>query len=375
MSKKYVSNFEMLGENIEVKDGNLWRMLNVGEGSTLLTVGKKGAEFTTINEAIQRALYLGVSTNNPVCIFIYAGVYEEQIILNDVHGLSFVGCGVNKTLIKYNGNYPDCVVHVQGTVSFDNLTIAGSNPNTYVVHSDPLDTDVKVNLHFNNCVIQGGSSAIGHGGGSDSLLWVHNCFLSGKQNILYLHNSSYNKSGQRLYVTNNLFYSTSEEFCVLLDDAGYSNGGVASPMRVVFANNSYTGAGYGKIRFRKATNFESTWTSYLPINDSNIMCGAGCKNNGAMVGLNHYEGKIDLSQYITLPSSPDVNGDYTVSIFIPVDGNNYFATINDITLPGVGSVTSNFSVTNRTVYALTLSTKDSNYAGKSMSASITLTCL
>ena len=375
MNDKYVSVIELLGEKLQVKDARLWEMTNVAGGSNMLTVGKNGAEFTSISDAISRAKYLGVSNKNPVCIFIYAGVYNEQIILNDVHGLSFIGCGIDKTVIRFNGSYPDCVVHVQGDVSFYNLSINNTNGTTYAVHSDPVDSMVSGKLSFTNCRLYGGSSAVGYGSGQGVTLELKDCILEGGESIVYAHNSSYARTSQALIVDDCYFQHTTEQFCVLLDDAGYTNGGTVSPMRVVFSNNTFSESGYGRIRFRKTTAIESTWVSYLPVNDSNIKCGPGCSGNNGIPGLNFYVGKIDISQYITLPANPDASGNYVASIFIPVDGNNYFATINDITLPGVGSVTGNFSVLARTLYCLTITTSDSNYAGKSMSASITLTCL
>ena len=375
MNDNYVSVIELLGEKLQVKDARLWKMTNVASGSNMLTVGKNGAEFTSISDAISRAKYLGVSNENPVCIFIYGGVYNEQIILNDVHGLSFIGCGIGKTIIRFNGSYPDCVVHVQGDVSFYNLSINNTNGTSYAVHCDPVDSMVSGKLSFTNCRLYGGSSAVGYGSGQNVTLELKDCILEGGERIVYAHNSSYARTNQALIVDDCYFQHTTEQFCVLLDDAGYTNGGTVSPMRVIFSNNTFSESGYGRIRFRKTTAIESTWVSYLPINDSNIMCGPGCSGNNGIPGLNFYVGKIDISQYITLPANPDTSGNYVASIFIPVDGNNYFATINDITLPGVGSVTANFSVVNRTLYCLTISTSDSNYAGRSLAASITLTCL
>ena len=374
MSDKYVSNIELLGEKLNIKDARLWEILNVASSSNMLTVGKKGAEFTSINDAIKRALYLGVSNDNPVCIFIYAGVYNEQIILNDIHGLSFIGCGIDKTIIRFNGGYPDCVVHVQGDVSFYNLSVNNTNGTAYTVHCDPVDSMVSGKLSITNCRLYGGSSAVGYGSGQGVTLELNDCILEGNNSIVYAHNSSYARTNQMLIVNNCLFKHTSDTFCVILDDAGYTNGGTTSPMRVIFSNNTYTESGYGRIRFRKNTSDESTWISYIPTKDSTFMFVPGCGGNNGIPGLNFYVGKIDISQYITLPTNPDTNGNYVASISTPVDCNNYFVTINDITLPGVGSVTDNFSVLTRTLYSFTISTSSSNYAGRSLATSITLTC-
>ena len=153
----YVSKFNILGEEINVKDKqareDILKTL-ANDASRIVTVGTYGAKFTTINRAITHALlFLRASINNPVTILIYPGVYNEQIILNDIHGLSFVGLGIDETIIQYNGSYPNCVVHVEGDMSFKNLTIRNTNPSTYAVHSDVLNDNITGVISFENCAI------------------------------------------------------------------------------------------------------------------------------------------------------------------------------------------------------------------------------
>lgn len=109
--------------------------------AALLSVGQ-GKEFATINDAIKRAIEMGVSNANPVRIFIGAGYYNEQIVLDDVHGLTFEGEDRTNTTIEYAGGYPDCVIHVAGDITFSNLTMCQKG-STYTVHVDPVNTGVQ----------------------------------------------------------------------------------------------------------------------------------------------------------------------------------------------------------------------------------------
>lgn len=377
--RKQVSNIDLLGENLEIIDENLrnsiYAYTNLAGNSRLVTVGKGGAQFTTINEAIRYANKIGCSKYNPITIFVYGGVYAEQIVLNDVHGLNIIGTSPDNTIIQFNGTYPNCVIHVQGDVNFSNLTIQNLNSTAYAVHCDPVDSLVQGTVTFNNCIIEGGTSSIGYGSGQNTELRVTNCILSGNSSILYAHNSSYARTNQSLIVRDCVFKHTTEEFVVLLDDAGYTNNDTKSPMRVVFANNTSDVSNYPKVRFRKATGLPAGWFTYLPANDSNILFGTGNNGNSGINGLNFYLGKVDVSKYITLPANPDSSGYYRVSVDVPVDANNYNATINDVTLPGVGSVTANFNVESRANRCVNLVTSDSNYAGRSMALSLTLVTL
>lgn len=117
---KEISNIDLLGENLKIIDENLrysiYAYTNLAGNSRLVTVGKGGAQFTTINEAIAYANKIGYSKYNPITIFVYGGVYEEQIVLNDVHGLNIIGASPDNTIIQFNDAYPDCVIHVQGDV-------------------------------------------------------------------------------------------------------------------------------------------------------------------------------------------------------------------------------------------------------------------
>ena len=373
----YVSKFNILGEEINVKDKEAREDIKktlANDASRVVTVGAYGAKFTTINHAITHALlFLKASINNPVTILIYPGIYNEQIILSDVHGLSFVGFGIDETIIQYNGSYPNCVVRVEGDISFKNLTIRNTNPSTYAVHSDVLNNNITGVISFENCAIYGGTSAIGYGSGEGVELFVKNCILGGNENILYAHNSAYGGSNQRLTVLNNLFVRRGNENVVMLDDAGYTNGDRVSQMLCTFNGNVFNYQGYGKIVFRKNTS--QPGVSYLPINDSNIICGAGNANNSNIEGLNFGRGNYAISCYFTVPTEANTLGQYYVSIPVEVYAPNYNTIINSVTVQGQGDVKGDFTVAAREAHFVHLLTTNSALAGRTLALSMNLIVL
>lgn len=306
--------------------------------SNIVTVGKSstGAMFNTINAAIDFVKSKNVSVANPYTIFIFPGIYREQLILNDVHGITFTALSGWYTTIRYSGAYPDCVIHAQGDLHFENLVIYNENLDTYAVHIDPLDTTVTGVVRFKSCFIQGGV-CIGYGSGISTQLRVEGCYLlSRRAECIYAHNSAYaGRGGQVLTVTNNLFYHSPTGYAVILDDAGYTNGGVVSQMAVTFSGNYTNYAGYLKIRFRKNTNAESTWKSYLPNDDSNLRCGTGCGNNSGIPGLNVIENHFVQSMVGTAPA--DSSGKiYVTATFPPhLNGNNYNIAVTACNVDGV----------------------------------------
>lgn len=309
-------------------------------GGQILTVGKNGGVmFTTISTAVDYAINNGLSASKPFTILIEPGLYEEQLVLMDLHGLNFIGTGSvypnNSVLIRYNGAYPDCVVHAEGDITFRNIRIQNTNGSTYAVHIDPVNRTTSGIIEFRECRIQG-TSAVGYGSGINTQLRLINCQLVGGGDVLYAHNSAYaNRSGQFLFVIGCYFNHTTGK-AVLIDDAGYSNGGTASVMSVVFSGNYTDYSGYLNIRFRKATGIESTWKSYLPNDDANIRCGTGCANNSGIPGLNVIENHFVQSMVGTTMADSD-GKIYVTATFPPhLNGNNYNIAVTACNVDGVG---------------------------------------
>lgn len=335
-------NQTLLGEiNDKVDSLNSYMDKVYVRDSYILTVGhSNGVMFNTIKSAIDYAISKGMSLANRYTIIIEQGDYHEQLVYNDIHGLVLFGLGNvpnNNVQIYYAGQYPDCTVHMQGDVSFYNLTIRNTVTSTYAVHIDPVDSTVSGVVTFRNCRLQGGT-AVGYGSGINTQLRLYDCQLigSGSYPNLYAHNSAYpDRSGQYLIVNNCYFNHTSGK-AVVIDDAGYSNGNVSSHMTVVFSGNWTDYAGYLNIQFRKATGIESTWKSYLPNDDSNIRCGTGCANNSGIPGLNVIENHFVQSIVGTAPA--DSSGKiYVTATFPPhLNGNNYNIAVTACNVDGVG---------------------------------------
>lgn len=365
---------EHINNNFNTTLNNLLTKLPMTDGSMFVTVGKTGAMFQSINAALTYILSKSVSLNNPATVFIYPGVYNEQIVLDDVHGISFIGCGIGKTVIQSSGDYPYCTLHLQGDYSFYNMTIINNNPSTYAVHSDPVEKLTSGLVDFRNCHIKGGSNAIGYGAGNNTELRVFDCVLESSSSPIYAHNCAYSgRTGQKLTLLNNLFYDNSEHMALLLDDAGYTNGGQVSQMVCTIHGNVSNYAGFTQMQFRKATGIPSTFTSYLPINDNNIICSAKCSDNGNIPGMNFGQGKYDISTYLLMPPNKSYDGKYRASIPIDVYYANYNTTLNNVTIPGVGDITNNFSIDSQSnEHFIFLISEDDNVAGISVSVSISM---
>lgn len=371
------TSVDALTEQINTVDtilNSLLAKLPTTDGSMFVTVGKNGAMYQSVNAALAYILSKSVSLNKPATIFIYPGLYNEQIVLDDVHGISFIGCGIGKTVIQSSGAYPDCTVHAQGDYSFYNMSIINNNPSTYAVHSDPVDKLTSGLIEFRNCHIKGGSNAIGYGAGNNTELSVVDCVLEASSSPIYAHNCAYGgRTGQKLTLLNNLFYDNPEHMALLLDDAGYTNGGQVSQMICTIHGNVSNYAGFTQMQFRKATGSPSTFTSYLPINDSNIICSAKCSGNGNIPGMNFGEGKYDISMYLLMPPNKSYDGKYRASIPIDVYYANYNTMLNNVTIPGIGDVTSTFSIdTQSNEHFIFLVSENDNVAGRSVSVSISM---
>ena len=308
-------------------------------GSNVVTVGKtSGVMFSSINDAIVFVKSKNISLTNPYTIIVFPATYREQLVLNDMHGLCIMGLNRDSTKLIYSGGYPDCVIHVQGDVTFRNLTIQNENLSTYAIHCDPVDTTVRGTVQFDNCIIIG-YRCVGYGSGQYTSMRIENSFLSSLGDAcIYAHNSAYaDRIGQSLVVQNNMFTgSSANTYALILDDAGYSNGGVKSEMLVLISGNTHLLAGYMRTQFRKATGIESTWKSYLPNDDANIRCGTGCANNSGITGLNVIENHFVQSMVGTAPA--DSNGKiYVTATFPPnLNGNNYNIAVTACNVDGVG---------------------------------------
>ena len=176
------------------KDGS-WEQI-----SDIITVGKRGAEYQTISDAVgeveKRHPQIISSPENDLCsvILIWEGVYEEGITLGETSGLCFVGAG--NVEITSSDEYPTGAVNGYGCNIWENLTFSTSGKNAYAYHYEagPVAfTKEGSKTVFRNCSFQAVENAgCGIGmGRMNSTLEFYNCrFSSQSRKGLYIHNST-----------------------------------------------------------------------------------------------------------------------------------------------------------------------------------------
>ena len=314
----------------------------------LVVSGVENAPFTTINDAITKALTMNPTISNPVTILILPGIYQEKIVLNDVHGISFVGIDRDNTVIQENGVYPDCVVHVQGDIYFKNLTFKNLTGSTYIVHDDPSNTGVTGEVRFENCVFDGGSNGIGHGSGNSTTLKVIRCLFKNQSDYcMYAHNSPYAASNQNLFLIGNIFTS---QKCLQMDDAGNTYGQAnTSQFNLYFKDNLCQFYSLGSVLFRKNTNDAGQNLPY--IKSDNMLQGIGCNGNTNIPSMNCNFDNVDggIQQYNVYIYIPPAGADNYSHVTIPVNvyTSAYNVNVNSLTIPGVGTFNSDVGVENK----------------------------
>lgn len=343
--------------------------------SMILTVGKTGAQFTTINSAITAAKSINPTTSNPVTIFIYPGTYNENIVITDnTHGINFMGSDKYSTIISFNGSYPDCVIHVDGSISFNNLTLDNTNTSTYVIHYDIFGEKHGGTVEFYNCRILGGTRAIGCGLGQDSTVIMKNCYL---QKGVYVHNAPYAGTTNQLFeCVNCIFGPMGKDSSVSVDDAANSYG-LSTSASLLFSGNSCEepNGEIGRVLFRKNTNDSSQNKHYIPSDDKNIILLESSSYNGNMPGINYGQGKFDYNGYFVCPSAADYGASsYTFNLYVPdwMNALRYNRKINSCTVPGYSTISCTILTSNITQHAVPVQITNSNAVGRGILVNYTL---
>ncbi len=212
--------------------------------TVVLEVKKEDGIFTTINQAINWAEIIGYDILNKVEILINPGIYTERIKLINKHGISLIGKDRNNCVIEEYTTYPECVVNIVGNITFRNLTIRTKGGSTYAVHSDGQGhPDWGGCVLFDNCVISGGTRAIGYGASTNSTLQVKNCEIYGYEHGIYAHNCpTSGASNQWLNLDSNLFKINSGNVVIKFDDSSSGYGSSNTVLYVYAVNNRYEGA-------------------------------------------------------------------------------------------------------------------------------------
>lgn len=220
----------------------------LGNSNNVITVGKSGAMFDTINKAVDYARPLS-NVNNQYTIVVYPGIYKEVVNLLGTAYISIVG--VNKVtciLRDDSGQYINAPLRVEGNCYIHNMTIIATHDDdqttpvdslrAYAVHADDPGEGT---TEFNNCImISYQNSAFGCGLHTNQTVKLINCELYSycpnestmKENgALFLHDGQ-GATNQKVIVKN----------CTVKSLHGCSmrlNGHYGTEVQASFYNNSF----------------------------------------------------------------------------------------------------------------------------------------
>lgn len=161
--------------------------------SNILIVAKRGARFSTINEAISYARTYCTPTNR-VTIVIIGGanvVYNESIDLDNNPGIDFFG--ISQPIIRSSVAWRYSAIRCSNSIRVENIDFenyytpeAGEHAG-YGLHADPI-TGIQL---FKNCKFYSNNNAgAGLGGGASGEVDFYNCTFIGTNGV-YLHNNSH----------------------------------------------------------------------------------------------------------------------------------------------------------------------------------------
>lgn len=146
----------------------------VGSGN-VITVMKDGkGDFNTINDALNYA-YTIESSDNPITINIYPGVYNEVCNVKGNHYVSLIGVNRNDCIIRDDsGIYNNCPLRIEGNAMVKNLTlIATHKNNSSLVVDGVVQINTAYGLHIDDRHADNDN---------DYKITVENCYIYSEQN-------------------------------------------------------------------------------------------------------------------------------------------------------------------------------------------------
>ena len=193
------------------------------ETAITIYVGTEKNDFKTINEALNYARYFA-SFNTKVNIHIREGEYDETIFLFDNPGISLIGDGVGKTVIKSKTRYPNATICATGDSYVEGITfISTDGAYAYTLHYEIGNGNVQGNTIFKDCefISNGELAAIGAGLGENCTLELDNCKITNSKGMgLYFHNSPiYQKNNQNIVMNNCTIETLEDECAIVIDDS------------------------------------------------------------------------------------------------------------------------------------------------------------
>lgn len=197
-----------------------------------IIVDKSGlGDYTTVTEAVANAKSGDV-------IYIYKGVYENEVIEAWGKNISLVGFDARNTIIRNstdNYNTPPLEISVGSVSNLTFETIANAEPNvkSYAVHVEH-DSLTNGNLTFTNCIFKAASNAaVGVGLRPNCIVEFNNCTfeVGNNLNALFFHDSA-NYSGIQTLICNCCKITAGNAQAIRIDDNNVSG----TTMYIEFVN-------------------------------------------------------------------------------------------------------------------------------------------
>jgi hypothetical protein len=247
--------------------------LNTTPNSRLLTVGATGAQFTTINAAIDYAkAYCSVS--NRVLIFIYPGTYEEDITLMPNPGIDLIGAGIDSTTVFSHSAYPNAALYTVGSGYFQGITFKSDGSSAYGFHFESQVNPAQGKVTFVDCKFVGTYHAgVGIGMGNNTTVRFYNCEIETLRNdtaAFYAHNHpSAGNVNQFLYVNNCVITNNGGGIPIVIDNAYVRAGGTGgSDVNVMYISFNGTSARLPRIKYNRTMTETLT---FIPSTSDNIV--------------------------------------------------------------------------------------------------------
>lgn len=342
---------------------------NLKANSNFLTVGKTGAQYTTINAAINYAKTYATKTNR-VTIFIYEGIYYEQITLNDNPGIDLVGIQ-GQTIIRYASTYPNAPLYTCGSGYFCGITFQSTGgSSSYAMHFERQGfPNASGETVFLNCrFISDTNATVGVGMGDNNIVEFRSCTFIGiwsEHQAIYAHNFPTVASSQNIRFINNHINGH-----ISIDDAPQmvGNGNISSPLALQFFDNYVE---YGNFSFRRDTN---TQLPYVPVDHHNISIYPNSRNN-TLIALNRKDYGAFYYAYSKPGSKIPSTGYY--DYYIPLkNADGYSITVDNATVQGVGYYDiSKYSIPLKTPSGFLLRDTDSTGTGAGNFITVNFTIL
>ncbi len=248
--------------DIETLTEQLSEVIGVGQ-SNILIVAKRGARFSTINDAIDYAKTYCTMTNRVTIVVVggYNVVYSEYIDLDDNPGIDFLG--IASPIVQSSVAWRLSTLRCSNTITVDGFwfmnyyTPQSGETAGYGLHADP----VTGKQTYKNCYFYSNNNAgVGLGMSSNGSIDFINCTFEGTEGA-YMHNNASNGS-QNQWIR---FYQcrfagdSNHQALRVYDAATASNTSFTSVMGLKFTNCT----AYPNTKIKYTYN-GSTNISYVP---------------------------------------------------------------------------------------------------------------